>query len=387
MRLPTLLLGLATGLVLGACASAPAPPAAIGSLFDDDAFAPPSVRIDPAEALALSAPMKRYLDEQIAPRLHRGSLNNSLIDALYTRGQLQLAYDAERTRSAAEAFDARAGNCLSLVLMTAAFARELGVAVRFQEAVGHETWARDGNLVMVAGHVNLALGVRPGAWRLNEPGADWVTVDFLPNVDLQRQRVWPIDEARVVAMYMNNRSAEALAGGRVDDAYWWARAAVERDPRFHSAHNTLGVVYLRRGLTGRAEAALRSALALDADNPQVLGNLVQVLQRLGRDDEAQRIAQRLERLQPTTPFAHLERGQQAMLAGEHRLARQHFEQALRLGGDYHEFHFALAQALAMLGDHAGARRELERALEASATQRLQAIYAGKLERLREQRRN
>jgi hypothetical protein len=41
-----------------------------------------------------------------------------------------IEYDSTVTRTAAQTYAARAGNCLSLVIMTAAFAEELGLRVR-----------------------------------------------------------------------------------------------------------------------------------------------------------------------------------------------------------------------------------------------------------------
>jgi transglutaminase-like putative cysteine protease len=51
-----------------------------------------------------------------------------------------LEYDAEETLNASEAFDRKSGNCLSLVLMTAAMARELGLDVRFQNVRMDDSW-------------------------------------------------------------------------------------------------------------------------------------------------------------------------------------------------------------------------------------------------------
>ena len=375
---------LGAGLLLAGCASAPVPPVAqVEPLFDDAVFAPPSQRIDADDVLALSPRMKHYLDTEIKPQLHWQSTTSGLIEALYTRGRLKLAYDTELTRSASQAFDDRAGNCLSLVLMTAAFARELGLTVRFQSVVGEDSWGREGGLLLFVGHVNIAIGPTGLGGRLSDRSGDWVTVDFLPNVDLQRQRRWPIGDARIVAMYMNNKSAEALAGGRIDDAYWWSRAAILQDRSFTAAYNTLGVVYLRRGLSTRAEMALRFVLTQEAENPHALSNLVLALQQQGRDSEAQAVAAQLQRLPPSTPFAYFELGQKAMRGGDIRQARRHFERAVRHADDYHEFHFALAQALALLGETEAAAKHLERAQENSGTRRLQSMYAGKLMRLRE----
>lgn len=369
---------------LAACAAPPPAPSSVELLFDDGAFAPASVRVDAAEVLRMSPAMHAYLNGQIAPRLRSSSLHRGLIDALYTRGELQLGYDTSITRNAAEAFDARAGNCMSLVLMTAAFARELGLSVRFQSVPVGETWGREGNLLLFVGHINVAIGQGMRGMRLPDMDTDWVTVDFLPSADLQRQRAWTIDEARVVAMYMNNKAAEALAAGQIDDAYAWARAAIRHDTGFTSSYNTLGVVYLRHGQPAHAERALRFAQTLESENPHVMSNLVLALQQQQRSEEAQAVALQLKRLQPSTPFGAFELGEQAMRQGDYAQARAHFEQAVRRGGDYHEFHFGLAQSLIRLGEFEAAARQLELAREASGTSRLQSMYAGKLQRLRDQ---
>ena len=73
--------------VLGGCAALPPlePPQA---LFRDALFAPPSLRIDAAEALAISPAMKTYLVEKIAIRANSDDRRIALIDALYRQGAL-----------------------------------------------------------------------------------------------------------------------------------------------------------------------------------------------------------------------------------------------------------------------------------------------------------
>ena len=383
-RLLATLFALLFAALLAGCAIQPAAPVVVDHLFDDAAFAPTQQHIDASTLLSLSPPMLAYLRENIVPATRWQNARAALIGALYTRSQLQLRYDAELTRTPIEAFEARAGNCLSLVLMTAAFAREMGLPLRFQSVPIDEEWSREGDLLTFVGHVNIALGGSTERLRLGAVQEDWLTVDFLPGVNLRHQRSWPIDEARVLSMYMNNKAAESLAQRRVDEAYWWAREAVLQDPSFGLALNTLGVVYLRHGQPARAETALRQALLDDADNPHPLNNLVLALTQQGRDADARVAAQRVQQLLTSTPYGHFELGQQALRRDELALARQHFEKALRQGGDHHEFHFALARVLAQQGEIAAAQRELELARQHSGTTGLKALYAGKLQRLREQ---
>jgi Flp pilus assembly protein TadD len=366
---------------LAACAPVPVAPDG-ASLFVDSAFAPPGRPIDPAQVFALSPEMRQYLAHEIDDRVNLHGLQQGLIDALYSSNQkLVLEYDAEFTRNAAEAFDARAGNCLSLAIMTGAFAKALGLAVRYRAVQIDDSWGRDGDLALFVGHVNVSVGKKVPLVRTVEHSPDWWTVDFLPQADIRRQRTVPVAEERIVAMYMNNKAAEALARGRNDDAYWWIRTAITQDPRFADLYNTLGVVYMRHGQPQPAEAALRAALGLRAEHPQVLSNLALLLRRQGRQAEASAVDQQLARLRAQSPFASFNRGLRAYEAGDYAQAREQFERALAMSNDFHEFHYWMALACLRLGERERAIRHLREAEQNSNTRQQQAAYAMKLQRL------
>ncbi len=114
--------------LLAACATPQQRVAPPQFLFNDSAFSAPSERISADDVFALNDQMKRYLRTSIASQLQLMGMQQGLISALYQKDQLKLQYDVSMTRNASQAFDARAGNCLSLVIMTAAFAKELGLA-------------------------------------------------------------------------------------------------------------------------------------------------------------------------------------------------------------------------------------------------------------------
>jgi tetratricopeptide (TPR) repeat protein len=329
--------------------------------------------------------MKRYAHDVLAPRLrHEG--RRGFLRALYDRRDLQLEYDSTRTRNAEEAYAARRGNCLSLVIMTAAFAKELGIPVTFQTAVIDDSWSRDAGLYFAIGHVNLLLGRRDTSARMAYDDEAFLTVDFLPAAEIRGLRTEAISEQRIVSMFMNNRAAEALARSQVDEAYWWAREAVRRDPGFMPAFNTLGVVYQQRGLLQLAEQVYSQVLVQTPGNVQALANEVSVLRLLGRNAEAEPLAQRLAHVEPYPPFYFFDRGLRAMREREYAAARDDFEKEIRRTGDYHEFHFWLSLAQFQLGDIASARREMEAALEASTRPSDHDLYAAKLERLDAYRR-
>jgi tetratricopeptide (TPR) repeat protein len=365
---------------LAACASAPPPPKR-EPLFSDQAFAPPLQPIHAADVFALSDEMRRYLHDEVGTHARSQGRQRALIDALYKRGQLKLDYDAAMTRNAAQAFDARAGNCLSLVIMTAALAKQLGLQVTYNRASLADMWSRDGNIYFLNGHVNVTLGKRYSDPRTLYDAAETITVDFLPGRDLRGLHTRVVEERTVVAMFMNNRAAEALVRGRLDDAYWWAREAMRADPTFMGAYNTLGVLYVRRGQLAAAERAFRRVLAYEGDNTRAWANLALALDRLGRAQEAAAAERELARLEGEAPFSFFHRGLAAMDAGDFRGARALFAREVARAPEYHEFHFWLGLAELRLGNVGAARAELEAALEASTTASEHDLYATKLQRL------
>lgn len=328
----------------------------------------------------LSEPMRRYAERVLKDPAAGRDRRQALIDALYLKQSLQLAYDAEATRSAAEAFEARAGNCLSLVLMTAAFAKHLGLPVAYQQVLVDDEFSRAGDLYFVSGHVNVMLG-RHGPPPKGDD-AQWLTIDFLPQSELRGQRTLALDEPTLVAMFLNNRAAEALAAGQVQRAYWYARTALQRDAHFTAAANTLGVIYHRTGHFDAAERALRFVVEREPRSASAWSNLARLFQAQGRQEERRAALARLAELEPHPPFHFFELGRTALREGDPARARDLLKRELRLQPQQHEVHFWLAQAYAALGDTPEAARHLGLAAENSPTRQARAIYAGKLERLR-----
>jgi tetratricopeptide (TPR) repeat protein len=372
--------------LLTACAALPPPVAT--ALLQDALFDHPPRPVEADAALALDDSMRGYLRDTLAGSMQRQGKARALTDALYAGKALRLDYDATYTRTAAQAFAARSGNCLSLVLMTAAFARELGLEVTFQSAWLDDAYSRGSDLTLRSGHVNLVIGPRPDAWGWRSfstgPDPNRLQVDFLPPDALRGLRTTPIAEQTVLAMFMNNRAAEALLRHRAAEAYAWAREALRTDPGFVPAWNTLGVVYQQAGHLAPAAAAFEQVLAQDGRQVAAMWNLAQVLQAQGRDDDAARWTARRQAIEPVAPFFAQQQGEAALARGAHAEARDWFQREQRLTGESHELHFLLAQAHLGLGAWDQARHALQQAISSSPSVGQQARYAGKLARLQVQ---
>jgi Flp pilus assembly protein TadD len=333
--------------------------------------------------------MKTYLHSPaFEAHLRNKGLERGLIEALYSKSDLKLEYDSSRTRTAAETYEARAGNCLSLVVMTAAFARELGMTVHFRSVMADETWSRDGGLYLVASHVNIALGHRrPAGLLYDETSEHELVVDFLPPPEASRFYTRQLEEDDIVALYLNNRAAESLVQGKLDDAYWWARAAVATNPPNAIAFNTLGVVYQRHGDLAMAERAFRTALEREPESVVVMHNLGPLLAQTGRTAEAAEMARRLASIEPVPPFQYFDKGMVALKAGDYATARKLFEREVKRAPYYDEFHFWLAVTLLQLGDTQEAREQLALAIDTSTRSDTRQLYSAKLAHLKRQSAN
>ncbi len=371
-----LLLATALGGCAGLALPSPVP------LLHDALFDHPPRPADADAVLNLSPAMQAHLDRLRQQTRRPGDLPQALAESLYQPGGLRLDYDASITRNAAEAFDARSGNCLSLVVMTTALARGLGLDVSFQDVRSDDQFRHEGGLTLRTGHVNLVLGERPRAQHWRSAQADLVlrhlVIDFLPQETARGLPVAPISQAQVLAMFMNNRAVESLLAQAPAQAYAWSREALRHDPGSAAAYNTLGVVYQRAGHMAPAAAAYEQVLALDDRRVAAMANLAQVRRAQGRDAEAEAWEQRRAALEPNAPFHFLRLGQAALAAGDLALAGVHFQRELRRQPESHEAWFGLARVHVALGDNAQAEQALRQALAASATVGEQARYAGKL---------
>jgi Tfp pilus assembly protein PilF len=346
-------------------------------LFADSHFAPPAQPPRTDDLFALDDAMRAFADGVLAERMEREGAHVGIFEAL--RERLTLDNDAPGTRPAAATFAARTGNCLSLVVLTSAFARHFQIPVHYQAVQGLDTWSRAGGIAFYSGHMNLRLGLREG------PVADarsiaGLTIDYIG--DSNRFSSHPVSEQTLVAMYANNRAAEALLEGDLDQAYAWVRAAVAADAAYLAPVNTLGVIYLRRGLLGRAESAFEHVLRLEPANANAMMNLVLTLARDGRRNEADDWRRRLAALSPYPPFYFLDEGLAALERGEAAQARDLLQRELARMPYNEEVHFAIARADVRLGDVELARKHLVLAQRYSTARTRRDIYSAKLATLR-----
>lgn len=363
------------------CAQVPEVRTAQTQLFHDSLFGAGRDDYVPESVFELNPAMRAYLDNEVLADRQSHNATQSLFNALYDRTKLRLEYDSSYTRTAIEAFQAKSGNCLSLVLMTAAFAKELGLKVRYQSVYTPDNISRDESTIYYSSHLNLVLGKAGVFDSANDDDNQSMVIDFLTPKDAGKQRATIVSERTVLSMYMNNRAVEEMQEERLNSAYRWAKRAIVNDPTFYAAYNTLGVIYQRHGNLREAEQVLRHVLELDPSYYAAMDNLSHVVLKRGDNAEYERLQRLLKQMVATPPFHYFDLGMAAMKTRDYRSARDYFEQEIRRAAYNAELHFWLSAAYIGLDEAGKARKHLIIARDNATTTDERELYSLKLQEL------
>ncbi len=286
-------------------------------------------------------------------------------------------YRDNMTRVASETFNERAGNCLSLVLLTSALAQELGVEVEFQEIEVPPVWDKQGGFYLVNGHINLRL--------LPLSHGDTVhmlkraiQVDFLPERAVRGFDKKRINKKTVTAMFYNNVAAESLVMGDYDKAYGLLKLGLQAMPSYMPALNTLAVLYRYKGLNQEAETLYKLALEIDNYDMNALYNYAVMLGAQDRLEEWAAVHKRLELERIDNPYYYYDMAQQAYFDKEYQDALLWYKRAVAKADYRHEFYFGLSRAYWQTGDERRAQANMKKALNLSNDENNKLKYQSKL---------
>lgn len=316
---------------------------------------PPAPASVPAgdDPLAVTEEIVAFVEERIRRDQTRQARLLALREAIFDPDDgLGVEYGSSLTRSAAETFRQRSGNCLSFTLLFVVMARELDLDAYFVEVDEVTGWSQRGNVGFSHWHMYAEVEIDNGI----------VPVDFLPWSDREYRSRRRIDEARVRAHYFSNLGAEALVAGDGATARALLQRALEADTGFHPARVNLAVALRRHGDVERAEALLLDVLARDTGNVVAAANLAALYLAEGRDDDARQWLARRDAFLRANPFHHFRQGMRALQEGAAREAVSHFRQAIRRQPDEAAFFEQLAAAHVDLGRARRARAALRQAL-------------------------
>lgn len=300
-----------------------------------------------------------------------------------SRKTRHFAYDGT-TFSAARTLAQNSGNCMSLAVLTTALADLAGVETAWQLMDDVPVYEFNDTAIIKGLHIRSLLYDPQvievdGALMMSRSG---IKIDYFPT---NRQRfISNLDRGDYLAMYYQNKAAEALQAGDPDRAYWLAREALVQAPDYAAAINTLAVLNRRAGRLETAEAIYRFGIAHADNKLSLLKNYRVLLQASGRVEEADAISRRLERLDDPSPFHWYQLARSSFEEGDFKTAIRYYNKALDLAPYLHEAYLGIALSNYELGRLDRTRRALVSATEEAEKVSTRQLYQAKLAALSRQ---
>ncbi len=321
-----------------------------------------TAEIPDVDLLTLDPKMAKFLVKHVGPRSSREARLNGLLDAIFSKRGLDIKYGNTHTKTAAETFKDRSGNCLSFTLMFVTMARHLGLNAYFMEVDDVLSWDQRGEIVVSNQHMFAEVEM---------DNVD-VQIDFLPGVEKRYFAVRRISDERALAHYYNNLGAELLTDGKPEASMPYFRKALETDPELSEALVNQGFALRRlRDFEGSEGSYLR-ALEIRPGDPSASANLASLYLGHGRRGDAEPLLRRVESYQQRNPFHHYRQGVQKATNGDYVAAIKHLREAIRRDPDSPTFHSTLADYYVESGDTGKALESLQRAIRLAEDEEMKA---------------
>lgn len=278
---------------------------------------------------------------------------SSLQQAMFDGANFDFLYDDARTLTAAKAFSARRGNCLSFTALFVALSRCVGIPTTLLEVRRDPTVVRDDDgLVVISRHVVAAY----------RSGGGVFVYDFNLSSESPVTGGAVIDDIQASAMYHGNLGGAALRDDDFEAALRNLEITTRLVPDWAVGWVNLGVTLSRLGRIDEAFLAYRRALDIDPGNASALNNMSILYRNLGRTAEA-RVALRAAVEQTESPYTLLAMADSEMLHGNNREAEKYLKKARRWYPREPEVYDGLARLARRMGDTGREERYLRRARE------------------------
>jgi Flp pilus assembly protein TadD len=294
-----------------------------------------------------------------------------------------LEYLNEATLTATETLQQRVANCLSLTILAASLAEQVGFMVDFRDVVVPEYWISRSGSSLLNGHINLKL--TPRLLTYSNQALLYQTQSYLIDFDRGTSQVQPlaksVSKEVVIALFYNNKAADAMLADQDDLAFKYLQAALQQAPLKAELWNNLAVLYRKKQLFQPAEQLYLYSLQLEPENNNTWSNLALLYERTNRVAEAKVLQEKIARRRLQNPYYFVMLGHEALLQGQQQQAVQAFRRALQLQPKTAEAQFGLAQSYLALGDYSQAVKYLRAAGQNTVDKALQRRYHSKLEML------
>ncbi len=379
--------GLALIVLLSACQQTPqnVQLKSAQDLLQDQAFVPVVVAIESkSEIFTLPEDLIQQAKHQVLAYTEPQDRSLALLKFIFREQEDPLQYVNNATLTAWQTYQQREANCLSLTILAYSLAKSLGFRTQFQDVQIPEYWITRNGTSMLNGHVNLV--VTPPSPQTMVKTFISSTNSFLIDFERaggsrERLPVRKIGEKEIIALFYNNKAADAIFAQQFDLAYRYLQEAAAFAPQVAATWNNLAILYRQREMPEAAELAYQQSLLLEPEHVNTMSNLAILYEMTGRSAEAEFLLHKVAKSRLSNPYYFIMQGNEALNANNLTDAENAFHQSIRLQPKLPEALFGLAQVALLQHDYVAATSYLQRARLYAPSGADRRLYNHKLEML------
>ena len=255
------------------------------------------------------------------------------------------------------------GNCMSLAVLTTAYAKLLGLKFSYREVSTIPIFEKENNLILSSSHVQTVIYDTEfvedvDTFYLQKPG---VVIDYFSN---KNNRVGKsFGESTFVSMYYRNLAADALIENELAKAFILAEKAYAYNKQNIEAINLLAVIHRRAGDDKGAENIYQAGLQIEQSSIALISNYIMLLRKQKRFDEAEVHQEKLDQLDDPNPYHWLEQAYIAEQSHKKNKAIKYYQKALENAPYLNQAYLGLYHIYLERGRLAKAKAMLKNALE------------------------
>ncbi|MCH8538656.1 MAG: hypothetical protein LAT66_12920, partial [Alkalimonas sp.] len=262
-----------------------------------------------------------------------------------------------KTLKAAETLQGEAGNCMSLAVLTTAYANLIDVRLSYQMVYSAPVYELVDDTLFVSSHVRTRVS---SPTQIDQASGQYSFshsyIDYFPTSG--RTRGQRISEPLFISMYYQNVAAELLQQGLNHKAFTYLKKALKIAPENVAALNSLAVLHRRQHDDTTAEQLYRYALQNYPTNLSVAVNFRDMLLQQGRVDEAATLDETIAQIDDPNPYEWIALAQESIRLNRLTRAERYLQRAEQLAPYLDELYFQYARIDFLRGHTGSAQRHL-----------------------------
>ena len=336
------------------------------------------------EIFALDDAMHDLVESKLKPIKDVKKRAYKLVEHLFNEENIGLAYFSNANHTASQTFHAKTANCMSLTILAYVLSKESGLIVNFQSVNVPEYWIRNGQYNMLTGHINLKVVKNNSLNSVYFWGSNILEIDFDPMIYKRKFNKKVITKDTVIAMFYNNKGAEAIADNDLELAFRYFSAAIEYDKEYSAVWGNLAILYRQLDEITLAEKSYKHAIELDENNLTALTNLSYLYRAQGKIKVASQIENRVHRKRIKNAYYHALLADESVRNGNNIIAIKHYKNAIKLNNKEHLFYFGLAKAYYFLQRFDESKKAMKKAASLAKAKDVNNNYLAKLSLIKKQ---